>query len=201
MYAYMEEFKTHSGHGASAADLAALGTAAAAQGGLVGYVGLRQLAGSAVVSITLWEFADNAASFRNSRSLMLPAGDVYEVAVTEAAVAAGQTPTHARLLYFDGPRTPEQIAAADFGGKERISPAVRDIDGMVGMFLLRSPDRGDVAVSFATSVAALDALARAVMATELLPGEDPALLPGPDRIEVHHVASYQVPALSKAGGN
>ena len=41
----------------------------------------------------------------------------------------------------------------------------------------------------------LDAIARAVMSTELLPGEDPALLPGPDRIEIHHVIGYHLPRI------
>jgi hypothetical protein len=33
----------------------------------------------------------------------------------------------------------------------------------------------------------------AVMATELMSGEDLALLPGPDRIEIHHVTGYHMP--------
>lgn len=31
-----------------------------------------------------------------------------------------------------------------------------------------------------------------------MPGEDPALLPGPDRIEIHHVTGYQRPAATAA---
>ncbi len=37
------------------------------------------------------------------------------------------------------------------------------------------------------------------MSAELLPGEDPALLPGPDRIEIFHVTGYRIPAASPAG--
>jgi len=47
-------------------------------------------------------------------------------------------------------------------------------------------------------VETLDAIARAVMSTELMPGEDPALLPGPDRIEIHHVTGYHPPAAVPA---
>jgi hypothetical protein len=32
------------------------------------------------------------------------------------------------------------------------------------------------------------------MATELTPGEDPALLPGPDRVEIHRVTGRHLPA-------
>jgi hypothetical protein len=35
------------------------------------------------------------------------------------------------------------------------------------------------------------------MATDLLPGEDRALLPGPDRIEIHNVTGYQVQAAGQ----
>jgi hypothetical protein len=53
-------------------------------------------------------------------------------------------------------------------------------------------------VTFATSIDMLDAAQRAVMAADLLPGEDRALLPGPDRIEIHNVTGYQVPAAVPA---
>jgi hypothetical protein len=40
---------------------------------------------------------------------------------------------------------------------------------------------------------ALEKVGRTVMSTKLLPGEDQALLPRPDRIEFHRVASYAIP--------
>jgi hypothetical protein len=43
-------------------------------------------------------------------------------------------------------------------------------------------------VHLAESVEALEAAARAVNASALLPDEDPALLTGPDRSEVYRVA-------------
>ena len=100
--------------------------------------------------------------------------------------------THARLLYFDGPRTPEQVAASDFGGRQRVWPAIRELSGLVSVYLLRGHDLGWIVVTFATSVDTLDTAQRTVMATDLLPGEDRALLPGPDRIEIHKVTGYQV---------
>ncbi len=50
----------------------------------------------------------------------------------------------------------------------------------------------------ATSVETLDAAQRAVMATELAPDEDPALLPGPDRVELHRVTGNYLPAAGPA---
>ena len=60
--------------------------------------------------------------------------------------------------------------------------------------MLRGPQFASVVCTLATSVAALDAITQAVMATGLLPGEDAALLPGPDRIQTHQVTGYQMAA-------
>jgi hypothetical protein len=35
---------------------------------------------------------------------------------------------------------------------------------------------------------------QAIMSTDLLPGEDPALLPGPDRVDLHRVLHAALPA-------
>jgi hypothetical protein len=101
-------------------------------------------------------------------------------------------------MYFDGPRAPEQVAAEDLAGRQRIWPAIRNLGGLVGVYVLRRPDLGFVVITLTTSAEALDATARAVMSTELLPGEDPALLPGPDCIEIHHVTGYHLPAVAAA---
>ena len=34
---------------------------------------------------------------------------------------------YAQLTYFDGPRTPQQLAAADIAGRERIRPALSSL--------------------------------------------------------------------------
>ena len=109
-----------------------------------------------------------------------------------------QVPAYARLLYFDGPEMPEQSAAAEQAGRQRIWPAIRGLGGLAGVCVLRRRDLGSVVITLATSIETLDAVQRAVMSTGLLPGEDPALLPGPDRIEIHHVTGYHVPTASPA---
>lgn len=94
---------------------------------------------------------------------------------------------YAQLTYFDGPRTPEQVAAHDFAGRERIRPAVSKLGYHFRVYVLRRDDGSQVVVSIADSEQALLDAQKAIMSTELLPGEDPALLPGPDRIELYPV--------------
>ena len=53
-------------------------------------------------------------------------------------------------------------------------------------------------ITLTTSTQALDAAERVAMSTELMPGEDPALLPGPDRIEIHHVTGYHLATAAAA---
>ena len=94
---------------------------------------------------------------------------------------------HAQLTYFDGPRTPEQVAADDFAGQERIRPAVGKLGHAFRVYRLRRQDGSAVVVTIADTKQALLDAQKAIMSTDLLPGEDPALLPGPDRIELYPV--------------
>lgn len=98
----------------------------------------------------------------------------------------------AQLTYFDGPRSPELIAAADRASLERIAPAMaadpRTRDQLVANYVLRQADGAEVVITLVKSEEALRLGQELVMGTELLPGEDPALLPGPDRIEIYRVA-------------
>jgi hypothetical protein len=94
---------------------------------------------------------------------------------------------YAQLTYFDGPRTAQQLAAADFAATERILPAVSKLGHSLRVYLLRRSDGSEVVVSIADSEQALLDAQKAIMGTGLLPGEDPALLPGPDRVELYPV--------------
>jgi hypothetical protein len=147
-----------------------------------GWVTIREVDGPAATRITLFDGTPGSAT------------GTYQVMAIETGTAGGQQPTHARVAYFDGPRAPEQAAAEDFAGRQRLFPAVRGLSGLVGVWVLRGPQFASVVCTLATSMAALDAITQAVMATELLPGEDTALLPGPDRIQTHQVTGYQMAA-------
>jgi hypothetical protein len=94
---------------------------------------------------------------------------------------------YAQLTYFDGPRTPEQLAAADFAGRERIQPALSKLGHSLRVYLLRRQDGSEIVMVIADSEQALLDVQKAIMTTALLPGENPALLPGPDRIELYPV--------------
>jgi len=94
---------------------------------------------------------------------------------------------YAQLTYFNGPRTPEQVAAADFAARERIRPAVAGLGHRFRVYLMRRDDGSQIVVSIADTEQDLLDAQTAIMSTELLPGEDPALLPGPDRIELYPV--------------
>ena len=92
------------------------------------------------------------------------------------------------VLWFDGPIADPVFKAAKYAGQHRLTPAIQATPGTVrGWALLDPARRAMCVINLVTSVDALDALAHAVNSTELLPGEDPALLPGPDRVETNRV--------------
>jgi hypothetical protein len=98
---------------------------------------------------------------------------------------------HAQLTYFGPTDDADVLAARDRAREGRIRPAIEDDpqlrDELVALLVLRAPDGGEVVVSVTRSEAGLARGQEVVMSTELLPGEDPALLPGPDRIEIYQV--------------
>ena len=198
MYAHIDRPSSH-GHAEDDPGPAGLNSSSTSQPGLLGAITFRQFAGPAGVRLTLWDTEADAAAFAGQYAELaaLP-GQIYQVIDAAAGPAATQAPAYARFMYFDGPRAPEQAAAEDLAGRQRIWPAIRNLSGLVAIYVLRGRDLGSVVITLTTSAESLDAAARAVMSTELLPGEDPALLPGPDRIEIHHVTGYHLPAAVAA---
>lgn len=99
---------------------------------------------------------------------------------------------HAQLILFDGPQSPEVIAAAELADSQRIKPLVeadaRIRDDIVARYDLRQPDGGRAMLVVTRSEGTLDALIELVMTSDLAPGEDPALLPGASRAERYTVA-------------
>jgi hypothetical protein len=194
MYAHLERATGQRGQAEDGPDLRA-----ASQPGLLGSVTFRQLAGSARVCLTLWETEASAIAYRGHRAgLVALPGEVYEVAAAEDGPASAQVPACARLMYFDGPRAPEQAAAADLAGRQRIWPAISGLSGLVGAYVFHGRDLAAVIITLTISTETLDAVEHAAMSTELLPGEDLALLPGPDRIEIHHVTGYHLATATAA---
>lgn len=117
----------------------------------------------------------------------------YCVMARGPGAAAGRQPLFAQVTRLNDAGDPAVAAAAMRGGRERIDPAVRDLDGYVGTLVLQSPEHRIVVISLATALETFEAAERAIMATQLLPGEDPALLPGPDSVEHARVLLAELP--------
>jgi len=114
-----------------------------------------------------------------------------EVVDDWAGSAAGADPKAASIVYFDGPLSPAAHAAAEHGGRDRVLPALRHVPGLIRLVVLWDPTaRSIVSIMLADSIESLEEATRVVNSTTLLPDEDPALLPGPDRGDMHRVVSY-----------
>jgi hypothetical protein len=149
----------------------------------VGAIEVAPLDGGGSTTIAFWP--DEASA---------PAGErVYRVVDTFDGPAAGRTPLFAQITWLNGAGDPAVAEAAERGGRERINPAVRDVEGLVGSLVLRSADHRIVVVATATSREAHSQVQRRIATTPLLPGEDRALLPGFDRIELGRVVRADVP--------
>ncbi len=100
---------------------------------------------------------------------------------------------YAQLIYFDGPRSAALIEANERAGRDRIMPAMAAhpqlADQLVANYALRQPDGGEVVIVITKTEEALRAGQQLIDTMDLLPGEDPALLPGPDRVETYEVVS------------
>ncbi|MET7999153.1 hypothetical protein ABZU76_50635 [Amycolatopsis sp. NPDC005232] len=160
---------------------------------------LGQVAGVLGAAVAFWPdaaWADEAAAHTRPGTTWLDT-DVYEVVSAEFAPGA---PNYAQASRFAGPRDEAQVRAEDFAGRERLWPAARQVPGIGPVFVLRAEDGAGLVLGFAESVAAIEAVQKAVLSTELLPDEDPALLTGPERIDLHRVFHHTLPASVTTGG-
>jgi hypothetical protein len=148
-----------------------------------GAVEVASLDGEGTTAIAFWP--DEASA---------PSGErVYRVVDGFDGVAAGRTPLFAQVTWLNGVGDPAVADAADHGGRARIQPAVADVEGLVSVLVLRSADHRLVVVGTATSLETHKEVSRRIGAAPLLPDEDPALLPGFDRIEFGRVLRADVP--------
>ena len=151
-------------------------------------------------SVTLWDSREDAeAASDRTREVMGPRpftldfDGVYEVLAGQAGPAAVAQATVAQVLWFDGPLSAAQVNAMRRAGEERIQPAVDKVSGHAGTYVLcHTEDSAIVVIVLATSTDALNRIADAALSTPLLPGEDPALLTGADRIELYTHEAYSL---------
>ncbi len=144
--------------------------------------------------LALWPDADTAAD----AAAKTGADRVYRVEDVMRGPAAGRRPLFAQVTWINGDGDRARADAAAHGGRDRIWPAVRGIDGLVEVLALRSDDHRVVVVGLATGRETHDEVQRTVMATPLLPDEDPALLTGADRIDLVRVVSAQLPSAVRS---
>ena len=167
-----------------------------------GYCVLAELGGREGAALSFWPTradADRAAG-RSIEGGPVPLDvSVFEVVESHLGTAAGEAALVAQLTVFDGPRSQAQADAAERAGRDRLWPATRDLPGLVAVHVLRDEGNGAVVVSLATGIEVLEAAQRAVLTTELLPDEDPALLSDPDRVQVHRVLAARLPETAAAG--
>ncbi len=122
----------------------------------------------------------------------------YEVEHIDAHGAGGGT--SAAVAEFTGPRDAAQVAADQRASRERVGPAALQVEGVLGALVLRAADGAMVTVGFADSPETLGAASRAILSTPLLPGEDPALLGGPQRFTSCRVTGDDVAAVLRRAG-
>jgi hypothetical protein len=114
----------------------------------------------------------------------------FEVAKERALTEPEATPTAASVLTFAGPLDDAVLRAADRAGRERIDPAMQGHPGGVRLLELWQPElRRQVVITLATSLESLEEGGRKIGELPLLSGEDEALLPGPDHVEMFRVES------------
>ena len=108
--------------------------------------------------------------------------------------------TSAAVVEFDGPRDAAQVAADRRASRDRVGPAAMQVQGALGAVVLRGGDGTMVTVAFADAPATLEASSLAIRSTPLLPGEDPALLGGPQRYTTCNVVGDEVAAVLRRAG-
>ncbi len=160
--------------------------------GLVSAYALRPMDQQQPVLVSVWEtaaYADQAAVTAGGRK--------YDDTRFQDCDTTDAPPSYAQLVYFDGSRSQAEADAIERANNERIAPAVRAIPGNLGAYVGRAHDGSFAVLSLTTSLQAVEDSQRAIMSTALLPGEDPALLTGPQRIQLAWVLSA-FPATSVA---
>jgi hypothetical protein len=156
----------------------------------VGTVVLASPAGDGGTLLALWPDPDSAARSGAAR--------VYRVSDGMRGRAAGRRPMFAQVTWLNGDGDRARADAAEHGGRDRIWPAVREIDGIVEVLALRSDDHRIVVVGLTTDRETHDRVQRAIMATPLLADEDQAQLPGPDRVDLVRVLAAELPTAVRS---
>lgn len=182
-----------------------LAAAARVAGPATGVLVARRFAVGEGTLLAFWpttEDADRAVSSlagqaptTSGRGLVLGAGGRFEVTTRRTPGSPGAAGfRYTQLTTFRGPRDETWVAAVNRADEERIWPAVRDVPGLLGALVLCAADGGRVVVTLTESVEACEEATRRLLSTQLLPWEDPALLTGPDQVDIQRLLVADLPA-------
>ena len=123
-----------------------------------------------------------------------PEGGPGQYHVIETRPGRGRGPArYMQVVEFSGPRSEEWVAAEQRASDGRLGPATEGIDGIVSVMRLRAADHAYLVVVLAETMEAFDLASQAIMSTDLLPGEDPALLGSPDHISFYRLVHADLP--------
>lgn len=184
MYATIHEFPCPTGSDGVREALAACLPAGAEPAGLVALDDVEHPGRGTAVALWADEPADE--------------GRVYRVTDRFRGISCGRRPLFAQVTWLNGEGSPVRADAAERGGRDRIWPAVQQIEGIVEVLALRSGDDRIVVVGLAIGTETYQQVEQAVMGTDLLPDEDPALLPGPDRVDQARVLFAELPTAVRS---
>lgn len=146
---------------------------------------LHRLAGSDELVLSLWPTRAEAGAD--------PAAEWYELEVDQPGGDRDAAPEIAAVIAFETPMSEPRLAATRRANTERIAPHMADHAGSVRALVLWQPERRSMlVVVLALSVESIEDGQREVLSTGLLPGEDPALLIDPERVDLYRVVSARV---------
>jgi hypothetical protein len=154
----------------------------------VAWWGAAQLGSSSGVMVAVWASEAQALAAADceggtlSRVAVSPAR-AYELDGVELLSGQAAAPGVLQLTWFTGPRTAAH-RRADHLADQRVVAALQDLPGLCGALRCTAQDNARVLISFADTEQTLHAALRRIMSTRLGPDEDPALLTGPDAVQI-----------------
>jgi hypothetical protein len=149
---------------------------------------LGRLDGTDGAVLALWDAAAEADSAAGS-------GDgaqwldtrVYRVVEQQPGAARTEKPRFAQVVRLNAGGGGDRADGILRAGRERIAPAVQNVPGVIDTAVLRAEDDSIVVVTLVTDISVPEAMQRAILASPLLPWQDPAKLNNPDRVDVQRV--------------
>jgi hypothetical protein len=149
---------------------------------------LGRLDGTDGAVLALWDEAAEAEAAETSGdgARWLDAR-VYRVVAHQSGAARTEQPRFAQVVWLNAGGGADRAEAILRAGRERIAPAVQDVPGVIDTAVLRADDDSIVAVTLVTDISVPEEMQRAILATPLLPWQDPATINDPDRVDVHRV--------------